>query len=535
MGLQVGSEVTFVASTEDWPVVLAVSPGEVATAERARRRGLLTLAGPASTPGPGARLVLATDAFTVAPGYRLHEVERARYAGRSLTTVIAGYYWFTDWGRDTMISLEGLTLCTRRYGDAREILRTFGRYVRDGLVPNMFPEGSNEGLYNTADATLWYFHALARYLEYTADAAAPRRDAAHRSWTSSTTTSPAPRFGIGVDPADVLLHEGTPELPLTWMDAKYDGWVVTPRRGKAVEINALWYNALRLMERWAAGATAAPPDAATPISPSRCEDSSTGDSGSRRAATSTTSWTARRATTRAFRPNQIFALSLPIPVLRPERWAPVVEAVRERLLTPFGLRSLAPGRAGLPRHLPRRPRARDAAYHQGTVWPWLIGPFVDAWLRVHPDDRPDGLRVPRRPHRPPGGLRAGQHRGDLRRRAAVHPPRLHRAGVERRGGAPRTAEARGGRGGAGRLSGGGAGCRSGPFSGSGVQEEPSPPAPLPGPATGGEGRDARQRDTAGEPTGCTAMRGGSAKSVQWRSASRASSVPSKTSIRYFRT
>src|SRR5206468_6616939 len=164
-------------------------------------------------------------------------------------TVIAGYHWFTDWGRDTMISLEGLTLTTGRQVEAGYLLRTFAAYVRDGLIPNLFPEGEKQGLYHTADATLWYFHALDRYLAATDDRETLGRllpilrdiVAHHLKGT---------RFGIGVDPGDGLLRQGAEGYQLTWMDAKVGDWVVTPRRGKAVEINALWYNALCLLERW---------------------------------------------------------------------------------------------------------------------------------------------------------------------------------------------------------------------------------------------------------------------------------------------
>src|SRR5262249_24224420 len=164
-------------------------------------------------------------------------------------TVIAGYHWFTDWGRDTMISLDGLTLATGRYDEALWILRTFAHHVRDGLLPNLFPEGENEGLHHTADATLWYFHAIHRYVETTGDRETLRQllplllDIVDHQVRGT-------RFGIGVDAKDGLLRQGQEGYPLTWMDAKVEGWVVTPRRGKAVEINALWYNALRLLERW---------------------------------------------------------------------------------------------------------------------------------------------------------------------------------------------------------------------------------------------------------------------------------------------
>src|SRR5207253_694063 len=174
---------------------------------------------------------------------------RAAATGDEIRTVIAGYHWFTDWGRDTMISLEGLTLVTGRTREANFILRTFAHYVRDGLIPNMFPDGSNEGLYHTADATLWFFHAVERYVRTTGD----RTTLLHLLPVFSDIIdhhTRGTRFGIGVDPSDGLLRQGADGYQLTWMDAKVDGWVVTPRRGKAVEINALWHNALCVLSRW---------------------------------------------------------------------------------------------------------------------------------------------------------------------------------------------------------------------------------------------------------------------------------------------
>ncbi len=384
--LTVDEPVALIASTEDWETALALSPEEALVAEMERRARLLELAGtdPAADP-TAAELVLAADTFIVAPWGRRREAIRARAGGDQLRTVIAGYHWFTDWGRDTMISLEGLTLATGRYREAGYILRTFARYVRDGLIPNMFPDGSNEGLYHTADATLWLFHAIDRYIATTHDRGTLRRllpllaDILERHIEGT-------RFGIRVDPADGLFTQGAEGYQLTWMDAKVDGWVVTPRRGKAVELNALWYNALRNMERWCAeegvegsatwGAHASRAydsfNARFPI-PGRdwLYDVVDGENGE----------------DDACRPNQLFAISLPNPVLAPDRWRPVLETVRARLLTPVGLRSLSPDH---PDYQPRYDgdlRARDAAYHQGTVWGWLVGPWVDAWLRVFPDDR----------------------------------------------------------------------------------------------------------------------------------------------------
>jgi predicted glycogen debranching enzyme len=291
-----------------------------------------------------------------------------------------------------MISLEGLTLTTGRYAEAGYILRTFGHYVRDGLIPNLFPEGEREGLYHTADATLWFFHALDRYLAATNDRGTlqlllPRLLDIVEHHLRGT------RFGIGVDSRDGLLRQGEPGYQLTWMDAKVGDWVVTPRRGKAVEINALWYNALRLLEGWLraeqseqrAAEIAKHADRAYHSFNERFWYAEGGflydvidGEGSTPCDT-------------ACRPNQIFAISLPNPVLDKKHWKAVLQVVSDRLLTPVGLRSLAPGHADYKPKYWGDLRARDAAYHQGTVWCWLIGPFIDAWIRVHPEDR-EGAR-----------------------------------------------------------------------------------------------------------------------------------------------
>ncbi len=240
---------TLSGSTEAWDTLLALAPEQVLKFEQERRRRLICIAHPSAHEGAAAELVLAADQFIISPAGRVEDVARARAAGDEVRSVIAGYHWFTDWGRDTMISLEGLTLTTGRHVEAGWVLRTFAHYVRDGLIPNYFPDGKNEGVYHTADATLWFFHALDRYLEITHDRNTleiilPKLREIVQKHLGGT------RFGIGDDPADGLLRQGAEGYQLTWMDAKVDGWVVTPRRGKPVEINALWYNALRLMEGW---------------------------------------------------------------------------------------------------------------------------------------------------------------------------------------------------------------------------------------------------------------------------------------------
>jgi predicted glycogen debranching enzyme len=382
-----GGLVALTASTEPWDTVMTMSAGEALGVEHDRRQRLLERAASRTRGVGGVRdeLVLAADAFIVRPAGRHEDHVRARVAGDEAWTVIAGYHWFTDWGRDTMISLEGLALCTGRLAEAGSILRMFAHHIRNGLVPNMFPEGANEGLYHTADATLWFFHAIDRYVrashdEHTLTQLMPALRSIIEHHLRGT------RFGIGVDPDDGLLRQGAPGYQLTWMDAKAGDWVVTPRSGKAVEINALWYNALRLMEAWhgklgepaAAAAMKAAADRTrasfqhrfwNPITGALFDvvDGEDGDDP-------------------ACRPNQVFAISLPNPVLAPERWASVLAVVERELLTPVGLRSLSRSHPDYKHNYHGDLLTRDAAYHQGTVWSWLIGPYIDALLRVRPGD-----------------------------------------------------------------------------------------------------------------------------------------------------
>jgi predicted glycogen debranching enzyme len=382
--LEIGKPVTFVASVEDWRVVDALTPAQTLAAERMRRERLIAIANPALHTSVGSELALAADQFIIHPAGRLEDAAFAHATGDEERTIIAGYHWFTDWGRDTMISLEGLTLATGRVAEAGYILRTFAKYVKDGLIPNMFPEGKADGLYHTSDATLWFFHAMKRYVDTSGD-----RDTLHRLFPLLQRIIKhhvdGTHFGIHVDPKDGLLAEGAPGYQLTWMDAKVGDLVVTPRRGKAVEINALFYNALRLMEEWAQ---------------TEADEAAVADYRSMAdrvfASFNARFWNESRQALfdivdgedgddDAIRPNQIFAISMPHPVLDPARWQAVVDIVRDKLLTPYGLRTLAPEE---PEYQPQYfgdLRARDLAYHQGTVWPWLIGPFVDAWRRVYPD------------------------------------------------------------------------------------------------------------------------------------------------------
>src|ERR1700676_4936646 len=313
--------------------------------------------------------------------YRQAEIEQYIVARGDKKTIIAGYHWFSDWGRDTMISLPGLTLPTGKHDVARSILSTFARHVDQGMLPNRFPDAGETPEYNTVDATLWFFEAARAYLAYTGDEEFVRTELYPVftdiiSWHARGT-----RYGIKVDPSG-LLTSGEPGVQLTWMDAKVGDWVVTPRRGKPVEIQALWYNALCIMEDLA---------------------SSFGDEASRtryRHMAAVARWSFNRLFWNeklgclydvvnggppdpSIRPNQIFAVSLPHSMLAQDRARSVVEKVEEHLLTPFGLRSLAPSDPQYRGCYTGGPTERDGAYHQGTVWPWLLGPFITAYVKVN--------------------------------------------------------------------------------------------------------------------------------------------------------
>jgi predicted glycogen debranching enzyme len=379
---------TLIASTEPWDIIDVLSPAEVLASERERRARLLAETDSGARDGIAAELVFASDQFVITPAGRAEEAARAHAAGDEVRTVIAGYHWFTDWGRDTMISLEGLTLVTGRCLEAGYILRTFAHYVRDGLIPNMFPDRQKEGLYHTADATLWFFHALGRYLKKSEDRITLRLllpilvDIVEHHLRGT-------KFNIHVDPQDGLLIQGQEGYQLTWMDAKMGDWVVTARRGKAVEINALWFNALKLVESWLREMGNADGAQRYADHAERARESFNKrfwfeEGGYLYDVVDVDGGT---ATDSACRPNQLFAISLDYPVLDQARWQSVVAVAERDLLTPVGLRSLSP------KHPDYKPiyggdlRSRDGAYHQGTVWAWLIGPFIDAWLKVHPRDK----------------------------------------------------------------------------------------------------------------------------------------------------
>ncbi|NFV81112.1 amylo-alpha-1,6-glucosidase [Magnetospirillum aberrantis] len=374
------------ASTESWAIATALDADDAWAAERERRRRLLSRAHPALRADEmAALLTLAADAFVFTPRNRPQLLARVQAEGDGVCSSIAGYPWFNDWGRDTMIGLEGLMLITGRHAEARDTLRTFARYLKDGLIPDNIPDGPWPPVYHTADATLWFFHAVDRYVAHTGDMETlelilPKLEEVVERHMTGTL------YGIGVDPEDGLLRAAADGYQLTWMDAIVGDWVVTPRRGKPVEINALWYNALCVMARWLAetGKTAEADRVAAAAERAResfnarfwyaeggyLYDVVDGDPGE----------------APLLRPNQLLSLSLPNPVLDPRHWRRVVEVVRDRLLTPFGLRSLPSDHPAYRGRFDGDQLARDGAYHQGTVWPFLLGPFVDAWLRVWPQD-----------------------------------------------------------------------------------------------------------------------------------------------------
>ena len=353
----------------------------------AGREAALTTASDALSASPpdlfGAHLALAVEPFLVqAPG------------GRS--TIIAGYPWFCDWGRDTMIALPGLCLSTGRTALARDILSSFAAFVDQGMLPNRFPDVGETPEYNTVDATLWYIVAIYRYVQATNDLALLKDSLWNVleeivRWHQSGT-----RYRIHVDPNDSLLYAGEEGVQLTWMDARVGNWVVTPRIGKPVEINALWINALHTMAHFAGL-----------LGKSDVQSRYEG-----LAQSATASFVARfsRSDGRglydvldtpgnglpdtSIRPNQIFALSLPFAPIAAgsDLAAAVLEVVQAELVTPFGLRTLSPQDSAY------RPRYegdswhRDGAYHEGTAWPWLLGPFAEAHFR-HFADRDAALAL----------------------------------------------------------------------------------------------------------------------------------------------
>jgi predicted glycogen debranching enzyme len=375
-----GETVTFVCSTE--PV--EPQPGsESLRRERRRQKKLVKAARVKKEPAWVKQLVLAADQFIV---------QRRAGSGENGQTVVAGYPWFGDWGRDTMIALPGLALSTGRPEVAADILRTFGRFVSQGMLPNRFADEGETPEYNTVDATLWYFYAIYEYLEQTGDIGLIR-DLYPALVDIIDWHQRGTRYGIRVDPADGLLFAGEPGVQLTWMDAKVGDWVVTPRIGKPVEVNALWHNALRVMAELSLqlGHADVVPQYAG-------QAQRVAESFNRRF------WNAEggylydvidgpegepdadgNMVDSSLRPNQIIAVSLPFDLLDAVTARAVVDVCGRHLLTSHGLRSLAMFHLAYNGHYGGDQWQRDGAYHEGTVWGWLLGHFATAHYRVYGD------------------------------------------------------------------------------------------------------------------------------------------------------
>jgi predicted glycogen debranching enzyme len=320
-------------------------------------------------------LALAADQFVVK-------------RGKDQKTIIAGYHWFSDWGRDTMISLPGLCLSTGRFEDAKKILQAFGKYVDQGMIPNRFPDVGEEPEYNTVDATLWYIVAAYQYFKKTDDKAFIVKELFPLfedviSWHLKGT-----RYGIKAD-TDGLLNAGEEGVQLTWMDAKIGDWVVTPREGKAVEINALWYNALMIMQEFAKLAGKEEKiykDKATQVQKSFNKEFLNDISG--------TLYDVVRGLYKdsSVRPNQLFAISLPFELVNKKIAKAILKEVEDLLLTPVGLRSLSPKNYHYKAYYAGDGLARDSAYHQGTVWSWLMGPYMSAKIKIDGEAGKEDIR-----------------------------------------------------------------------------------------------------------------------------------------------
>jgi predicted glycogen debranching enzyme len=380
--LKVGASVTFVATTD----AAAGLDGAGARAESAEREAKLLESWRAEnektvadSPNWLPQLVLAADQFIVKRSLPEHP------DGRS---IIAGYHWFGDWGRDTMIALPGLTLATGRADVARQILLAFAEYVDGGMLPNNFPDGGGKPQYNSVDAALWFFEAVRQYFAVTKDGRTllqlfPTLGEIIDAHVKGT------RYSIHVDPADGLLYAGEPGVQLTWMDARVGDWVVTPRIGKTVEVNALWINALETMAEFAR-LLARPGQGYEKLS-AKAQKNFQNFWNEERGCCFDVIEAPGAGNDAALRPNQLLAVSLPVTPLTEEQQKSVVDVCAQHLLTSYGLRSLAPGDPGYQGHYVGGPKDRDAAYHQGTVWGWLLGPFVLAHLRVY-GDRAEAMR-----------------------------------------------------------------------------------------------------------------------------------------------
>lgn len=352
-------------------IIASIERREASDAERVRRDEIeRRKAIAASAPNEDSlvqALVTAADQYLVARG--------------TYNTIIAGYHWFGDWGRDTMIALPGLTLVTGRREIAKSILLEFARHIDRGMLPNRFPDAGEKPEYNTVDATLWYFEAVRALLDYTNDYEFVKENLYAVLVDIIDWHTRGTRFGIRVD-ADGLLASGEEGAQLTWMDAKVSDYVVTPRRGKPVEIQALWYNALRVIGELAREFGDAPNQKRYGEMAAQAKRGFNAQFWNEEALClyDVVDGEKRDA---SIRPNQIFAVSLPYTMLSREKAKRVVAVVERELLTPFGLRSLAPTD---PQYIGRYEGdgwERDIAYHQGTVWAWLMGPFITAYVKVN--------------------------------------------------------------------------------------------------------------------------------------------------------
>jgi predicted glycogen debranching enzyme len=372
--LKVGASITFVATTE------AGSAGAIDRTETVERDRQIfetwrTQDGKTETAYANwiPQLVLAADQFVV---------KRSLPTNPDGRSIIAGYHWFGDWGRDTMIALPGLTLATGRVDIARQILLAFSELVDGGMLPNNFPDAGGAPQYNSIDAALWFFEAVRQFFAATKDGRTllqlfPVLSEMIDAHVKGT------RYNIRVDPADGLLFGGAAGVQLTWMDAKVGDWVVTPRIGKAVEVNALWINALETMAEFAR-LLARPGEGYEKLS-EKAKKNFQKFWNEERGCCFDVIDVPGQANDASLRPNQLFAVSLPVSPLSEDQQRAVVDTCAKHLLTSYGLRSLAPGEPGYKGIYAGGPRDRDAAYHQGTVWGWLLGPFVLAHLRVYGD------------------------------------------------------------------------------------------------------------------------------------------------------
>ena len=355
--------------------VLKLEPHRYEPQERARRASVVASARRA-VPDLDEALCLSADAFLVKRTSGGNEPAGA--------TVIAGYPWFTDWGRDTMISLPGLCLALGRHSDARDILMTFAKHLDGGMIPNRFPDSGEHPEYNNIDGTLWFVHAIGRYVAKGNDLTVAERIFLPAVLDVIAKHCAGTRHGIRVH-EDGLLGGGEPGVQLTWMDAKVDDWVVTPRSGKPVEINALWIEvletAIQLCEKLGKTASVAEFRGRVRLARESFAKRFWYEAGGH--LFDVVDSNDMHGDDPSLRPNQIFAVSLPHPAIDGDRARAVVDVVQRDLLTPFGLRTLSPNDKRYWGAYTGSRRARDAAYHQGTVWPWLMGPFVRAWLRTH--------------------------------------------------------------------------------------------------------------------------------------------------------